>query len=501
MDRLFLECSVRAALVVGGTAMVLYVMRVKAAAARHGIWTSVVLLMLVLPTWTAWGPKASLRVLPPLAQIAANGVLTPKGILSSAFLPSPLFSTWQAGLLGVYLLGLSLLLFRLAIGTVRARKLVRDAILQDGMRTSFLCAAPVTVGFFRPSVILPEHWHGWPKAQLDIVLTHEREHARRRDPLVQWLALLNRALFWFHPAAWWLERHLSSLSEEACDNVVLASGHNPREYAEHLLDIAGSVARSGSRLNVAGMAMPGSFLPQRIRKIVGGGQVAHISRMRMACVAGACAITCSTFAAGNLDHARQNSSAHPATASDASAAHPATKFVLGDLKIEGDIHDRDAVQERVLNSWKDREYDDVKELQDTVMGVGVRADFQERGYFKVVVHDPVARPLGLSDGKQRILLTTSVTEGDQFRLGTLTILNVSPDRALSIPTATLREQFHLRKEDLFNMSEIRAGLNRLNELYGARGYPDFTAEPDTEIDSASQHIDLILRIAEGPHKQ
>jgi hypothetical protein len=133
----------------------------------------------------------------------------------------------------------------------------------------------------------------------------------------------------------------------------------------------------------------------------------------MACVGVACAITCTAFAAGALDHARQNSPAQ-----SASAAHPATKFVLGDLKIEGDVHDRDRVKDRVLKSWKDQEYDDLKQLSDAVAEVGIRRDFQERGYFKVVVHDPVSQPLGLSDGKQRILIITSIVEGDQFRLGT-----------------------------------------------------------------------------------
>ena len=73
------------------------------------------------------------------------------------------------------------------------------------------------------------------------------------------LLCLNRAVFWFHPAAWWLERHLSALAEEACDNVVLARGYNPRDYSEYLIDMARSVMRSGARLNVVGMAMPGSF--------------------------------------------------------------------------------------------------------------------------------------------------------------------------------------------------------------------------------------------------
>jgi hypothetical protein len=365
------------------------------------------------------------------------------------------------------------------------------------MYISSLCAAPVTVGFFHPTVIVPEHWREWTQAQLDAVLTHEHEHARRRDSLVQWLALLNRALFWFHPVAWWLERRPSSLAEEACDNVVLTHGHSPREYAEYLIDMARSVTRSGARLNVAGMAMPGSFLPQRIRQIMEGGQAPRISRTRMACVTAACAITCTVFAAGTLDHARQNVFAQ--SQRGPSGAALATKFVLGDLKIEGDVHDRDGVRARILKAWKDREYDDGQKLVDEVFWDGIRLDFQDRGYFKVFAHDPVSQPLGLIDGKRRILIVASLEEGDQFRLGTLTFQNVSPDEALSISATTLRGQFHLRNGDLFNVTEIRTGLERLKQLYGIRGYADVKAEPDTELDNSSHRIDLILRISEGAH--
>src|SRR6476660_5325341 len=111
--------------------------------------------------------------------------------------PSPVREDGGFSLLGVYLLGASALLLRLAIGTVRANRL-----------TSASCVVPVTVGLLRPRVILPDSSRGWPQAQLDAVLAHEGEHLRRRDPLFQWLALLNRALFWFHPLAWWLERKL-----------------------------------------------------------------------------------------------------------------------------------------------------------------------------------------------------------------------------------------------------------------------------------------------------
>ena len=67
MERLFLECAVRAALLAGAIAIVLYAMRVKAVAAKHSIWAGVVVMMLLLPLWTALGPKVPLRVLPPFS--------------------------------------------------------------------------------------------------------------------------------------------------------------------------------------------------------------------------------------------------------------------------------------------------------------------------------------------------------------------------------------------------------------------------------------------------
>jgi hypothetical protein len=147
MERLFLECAVRAALIVGATAGVLYAMRVKAAA-KHSVWTGVVALMLLLPIWTAWGPKASLRVLRPLTQSIANKTKAPIEIFSTRSLrPTPVDTKLEV-LFGAYLLGLFLLLFRLGLGTVRARRLVRDAVLHDGVLTSVV--SPKRLELFSP---------------------------------------------------------------------------------------------------------------------------------------------------------------------------------------------------------------------------------------------------------------------------------------------------------------------------------------------------------------
>lgn len=500
MERLFLECAVRAALIVLVAAVVLSAMRVKAANAKHSVWGGVVAMMLLLPIWAAWGPKASLHVLSPLAQGTANEANPLIEIFANGSVRPAAVDLKLALLLGVYLSGLGLLLSRLAIGTLQARKLVRDARLHDAVLTSTICAAPVTVGFFHPLVIFPEHWREWPEAQFDAVLVHEAEHARCRHPFVQWFALLNRAVFWFHPAAWWLERHLSALAEQACDDVVLARGCDRRAYSEYLIDIARSVKNSGARLSTAGMAMPGSSLERRIRQILEGSPVPSISPARMRCVWVTCAILSTGVAAGTLDHARPSSAAGKATiqGESGSAVRPAAKFVLDDLRIEGDVHDPDGVRERVLKAWTSREYDNSQELADEA-GKRIRADFQERGYFQVVVHAPSSQPRGLSGGRQSVLLIASVTEGDKFRLRSISFQNVTPDRALVTPATTLREQFHLRDGEVFNMTEIRDGLDRLGQIYVSRRYADFTAVPETKIDHASKLIGLTIRITEGPH--
>jgi beta-lactamase regulating signal transducer with metallopeptidase domain len=86
----------------------------------------------------------------------------------------------------VYLAGVFVFLVRLGIGMARVKALLRGMVS---------CAAPVTVGLLRPKVILPPDSSQWPQGKLDAVLAHEHEHARRRDPLWRFIAVLNRALF------------------------------------------------------------------------------------------------------------------------------------------------------------------------------------------------------------------------------------------------------------------------------------------------------------------
>ena len=55
------ESAIRVTLIAAIIALVLFAMRIKTASVLHAVWASVIFLMMLLPAWVAWGPKASSR--------------------------------------------------------------------------------------------------------------------------------------------------------------------------------------------------------------------------------------------------------------------------------------------------------------------------------------------------------------------------------------------------------------------------------------------------------
>src|ERR1700689_4176433 len=117
MEKLILECMVRGGLIAVCTGVGVYMLGVKAARVRHAVWAGVVVLMLALPVWTAWGPRAVVRVLKPATAPTISRSTISTGAVSAQALPQefpmemptpPVRSlawTWRSCLAGVYLLG------------------------------------------------------------------------------------------------------------------------------------------------------------------------------------------------------------------------------------------------------------------------------------------------------------------------------------------------------------------------------------------------------------
>src|SRR5262245_57751836 len=68
MENQLFDCSFRAALMAAGIAVALGVLRIRVPAARHTAWTGMLVAMLLLPAWTAWGPKITAPVLPAIRE-------------------------------------------------------------------------------------------------------------------------------------------------------------------------------------------------------------------------------------------------------------------------------------------------------------------------------------------------------------------------------------------------------------------------------------------------
>jgi beta-lactamase regulating signal transducer with metallopeptidase domain len=106
-------------------------------------------------------------------------------------------------------------------------------------------AMPVCWGVRQPSLLLPSDADSWTVERRRIVLLHELAHAKRRDYLTQALAQMAIAMHWFNPLVWLAVGHLRVERERACDDLVLASGANAPDYADHLLDIARAFRTAG----------------------------------------------------------------------------------------------------------------------------------------------------------------------------------------------------------------------------------------------------------------
>ncbi|HEX8672382.1 MAG TPA: M56 family metallopeptidase [Longimicrobium sp.] len=148
----------------------------------------------------------------------------------------------------------------------RARRERRRWPLHDVAGTPVRVAprvGPAVLGVRTPEVVVPR-WllEATPEEQRLVVL-HEREHIRARDPLLLAAGCLAAALVPWNPAAWWMLRRLRTAVELDCDARVLRHGVRPAAYGTLLIDMAGR--GPGLTLGAPALAGTPSSLERRIR--------------------------------------------------------------------------------------------------------------------------------------------------------------------------------------------------------------------------------------------
>jgi bla regulator protein BlaR1 len=272
----------------GGAWLITLALRANSAALRHTIWMLASLKFLVPFSLLFYAgsyiglPAARAADIPPLMlgdALQRVSVLVPPGALratesgAASITLVVLIAVWCGGAL---LVGTQWLrAWRTANSLVRAARPAPGAL--PDARITDADIEPAVARVFHPVVLLPAALLSRLSGpQLDAVLAHENEHIERLDNLKDSVHRLVEALFWFHPAVWWIGRRMIEERERACDEAVLAGGHDGGEYASGIL----AVCRH-CRAGAAGLtAATSGDLTRRVRYILGDRRPADLGAVK-----------------------------------------------------------------------------------------------------------------------------------------------------------------------------------------------------------------------------
>jgi beta-lactamase regulating signal transducer with metallopeptidase domain len=223
---------------------------------RFAVWFLALLAVAGLP-WLAWPARGG---------FAGNSLLA---VRSHPLIT--LHDSWAMLVFVLWVVAAAVALLRLGLGFWNLRKLRAGSVAVDPteldpvvrrtfeefhasrpvvLATSEDARVPAALGFWKPMIVLPA-WtlRELPAGELNAILLHEFAHLRRWDDWTNLLQKIVRAVFFFHPAVWWIERRLSLEREMACDDAVLAQTGNPRGYAQCLIALLEkSFARRGLQM-------------------------------------------------------------------------------------------------------------------------------------------------------------------------------------------------------------------------------------------------------------
>lgn len=158
----------------------------------------------------------------------------------------------------------AVMLIRLVLAVVVLSRITRNARTEklDGAEVLITeTLGPAVVGLWRPRVAVPHWFLGLDAPLRKIVLNHELEHCRSRDPQLVWLASLAVALMPWNAGVWYLSRRLRLALEIDCDARTLGREESRERYGKLLLLIA---QRQSSYPLVSMLAESTSHLSQRI---------------------------------------------------------------------------------------------------------------------------------------------------------------------------------------------------------------------------------------------
>jgi len=235
--------SLQIGLLVGVAAAAPALLRLASPRARLAYWHILLGACLMLPLLRPWRP-----------QIVTDAVSVTSTIISAAPASAPAKRSIPPTQIALAVIAIGALcrLVWLGVGFHRLRRLRRGSRPLDvafprdtaaDLRIADEIASPVTFGLRRPVVLLPPQFPELDARAQEAILCHELLHIERRDWAFTVGEEVVRAVFWFHPAIWWLLGEIQLSREQAVDRAVIEMTQAKDEYVDALLAIAGAKAQ------------------------------------------------------------------------------------------------------------------------------------------------------------------------------------------------------------------------------------------------------------------
>jgi TonB family protein len=94
------------------------------------------------------------------------------------------------------------------------------------------------IGWLRPVILIPiSAIAGLTPQQLDALILHELAHIRRLDTVTNLLLVAVETILFYHPAVWWVSRHVRIEREHCCDDFAVAACGDAVMYVEALTSL------------------------------------------------------------------------------------------------------------------------------------------------------------------------------------------------------------------------------------------------------------------------
>jgi beta-lactamase regulating signal transducer with metallopeptidase domain len=103
---------------------------------------------------------------------------------------------------------------------------------------SAMVRTPMVLGHLKPMILFPMGViNRLSPEEVEAILAHELAHVLRNDYVFNILQSVVEALFYFHPAVWWMSAQISNERESACDDIAINLIKNKMNYARALVAI------------------------------------------------------------------------------------------------------------------------------------------------------------------------------------------------------------------------------------------------------------------------